>query len=79
MGITVNFLTSYIDADTGNEVKEIKKISKRYFNGNFVFDFVTIFPLSFFFRFKFSRCLILIKCLRLVKLKEFLDVNTVMA
>jgi hypothetical protein len=79
-GIYVNFFTSYIHDDTGNEVKNIKKISKRYFYGNFIFDFVTIFPLSLFFRgFKFSRCLILIKCLRLVQLKEFLDINKVMA
>ena len=73
----MSFVTSYTDEYTGNVVKDIPKIVDRYLHGNFVFDFITIFPL--FFRFKFSRLLILIKCLRLVNLKQALDVNTVMA
>jgi hypothetical protein len=75
--IFLGFFTSYTDEHTGNIVKDIPKIADRYLHGQFVFDFITIFPL--FFRFKFSRLLILIKCLRLVNLKQALDVNTVMA
>ena len=77
VAILMSFITSYTDEYTGNVVKDIPKIVDRYLHGNFVFDFITIFPL--FFRFKFSRLLILIKCLRLVNLKQALDVNTVMA
>ena len=77
--ICINFITSYTDPDNGNEVRDIYRIVDRYLKGNFVFDFVTIFPMSYIFRFPFSRLLILIKCLRLINLREFLDVNTVMS
>jgi hypothetical protein len=77
--IAMNFLTSYTDEFTGNHIKDLSKIADRYLNNNFIFDFITIFPFSLMFRFKFSRLLILIKCLRLVNLKHALDVNTVMA
>ena len=71
-------ITSYTDVDTNREVKDIKKISSRYFSGNFLFDFVTIVPLSFLYRFELSRLLISIKCLRLIKLKNFLDIKSLM-
>ena len=74
----LEFITSYNDVDTNRPVKDIKKIASRYLSGNFLFDFVTIIPLAFIFRFEFSRLFIIIKCLRLIKLKNFLDIKSLM-
>ena len=78
VAILMNFFTSYTDEHTGNIVKDLTKIRKRYIQGSFIFDLFTIFPF-FLIRFKFSRLMILIKCLRLVNLKNALNVNNFMA
>jgi len=77
IAVVMGFLTSYKDEYTGNIVKNLGKITDRYLHGNFIFDIITLFPL--FLRFRFSRLFVLIKCLRLMNLKEALNVNLVMA
>ena len=74
----MSFITSYFDVDSNQMVVDYKKISSKYINEGFVFDIVTFIPFAFITRFKFSRLLILIKCLRLNKLSSFLDMNTLM-
>ena len=74
----VSFVTSYWDIDSNKMVVDYKKIANRYIRNGFLFDLITFIPFAFIVRFRFSRLLILIKCLRLQKLSKFLDMNTLM-
>jgi hypothetical protein len=78
INMVMSFLTSYFDVDANKMIIDYKKISTRYINNNFLFDCITLFPFAFVVRFKFSRLLILIKCVRLNKLSQFLDMNSIM-
>jgi hypothetical protein len=77
--IILNFFTKY-KSKKEREVKDLKKIAKRYLKGMFIFDVIATFP----FRWVFfqeetledqekSQLLFLLKLLRLPKMKILLD------
>jgi len=75
IGIIMSFITSYFDIDQNKWVVDYKKISMKYINGRFIVDFITFIPFAFMVKFKYSRLLIIIKCMRLQRLSDFLDIN----
>ena len=46
--IIVQFLTSYINVESGDEIMKPLLIAKRYLAGEFMIDFVSTFPFRYF-------------------------------
>ena len=69
-----NFFMEYQDKDTFEQVKNYKKIAKRYAKGWMVIDFISTFPFDYFWRGKgvFAR---LFRLGRLSKLVKVLDIG----
>jgi hypothetical protein len=61
----VSFITEYIDHNN-RPVRDIFKISKKYFREGFIYDIIPLIPFNFFLHFRGSRFLFLIKTMRLV-------------
>ena len=49
LDLAVNFITGYKDTETYTEVKDLKKIARKYiFKGWFFVDFISVFPFKWF-------------------------------
>ena len=48
LDIVVQFLTSYYNVQTGDEINKPKMIAKKYIRGEFVIDFLSTFPFRYF-------------------------------
>ena len=46
--IVVQFLTSYINIQTGDEINKPSHIANRYIRGEFIVDFLSTFPFGSF-------------------------------
>ena len=47
LDIVVQFLTSYYNVQTGDQIMKPSKIAKRYLKGEFFVDFLSTFPFSY--------------------------------
>ena len=73
----MNFITEYYPIDSHKPVRNIEKITKRYLNMNFKYDFVALLPLQII-KFKYSKVLFLVKTIRLQKALMYLDYSVFM-
>jgi len=46
--ILIQFLTSYINVSTGDEIKKPSFIARRYISGTFTIDFLSTFPFRYY-------------------------------
>lgn len=46
--IFINFRTSYVNKDTGEEIFDLRKISIHYFKGKFIIDIISAIPFEYF-------------------------------
>lgn len=54
-------------------VREISKTSMRYYRNEMIYDLIPLVPLNRIFKFKYSRLLYFIKCIRIFKTFNLLD------
>ena len=76
--IILNFFVEYVD-EQNQVVRDIAKISQRYLKSKFAFHLLTVIPFTFFFDFKYTHLLYLIKVLRIIDTRELLDSNNFMS
>lgn len=76
--ILFNFRCTYIN-EHGEEVKNLKKIARKYFFGRFWLDFVTVLPLKYMFEdrseFKMIGMLKVTRVLRIADLINYLNIH----
>ena len=65
----------YTPVDSIIPVRDISSISVTYLKTQFVYDFIPLIPFQRIITFKYDRLLYLIKCMRLVKFFNILDIN----
>lgn len=68
----INFFVTYVD-ENNIIVRDVSKISLRYFKSKFAFHVLTAIPYQVFFKFQYSRFFYLIKGLRILETSELLD------
>ena len=76
--IVVQFLTSYMQVTTGDEIMKPSKIAKRYIRGTFIIDFLSTFPFQSFLKDNngfqaFASACQLLKVLRIRKLYSMIS------
>ena len=69
----LQFFKEYKPTDSVYPVRDLKKIAINFYNTEFWYNLIPLIPLPQMFKFRNSRFLYLIKCIRLGKTMEMLD------
>ena len=76
--MVMRFFLEYTPRDSFYPIKDIRLIALIYFKTQFFFDLLPLVPLPHIFDMKYSRFLWLIKCMRLTKFHQILNIRTIM-
>ena len=62
----LNFLVEFVPENSidGEPVRDLAKIAARYYHTELIWDVMALIPFNYFFTFKYSRFLTMIKCVR---------------
>ena len=73
LDMLTGFITAYVDEDN-KLIKDMKKISTRYFYQDFIIDLIALIPFDSFVYFHYSRYLYFVKSSRIIKVFKILNV-----
>ena len=78
MHMILQFFLEYKSNDSIYPVRDLKKIALNLYRTEFLYNLIPLIPLPHMLKFKYSRFLYLIKCIRLGKTMEMLDIKKFM-